>query len=75
MTYPSSGLSGAVVQPAREGRRRRFSEADIRNGVKIKLHYYNGRGEMKLASLAPQLLGASSTGETLAGFREGLKAD
>ena len=30
MTYPSSPLSGPVVPPAREGHRRRFSEADRR---------------------------------------------
>jgi hypothetical protein len=30
MTYPSSLLSGPVVLPAREGHRRRFSEADRR---------------------------------------------
>ena len=28
MTYPSSPLPGPVVPPAREGHRRRFSEAD-----------------------------------------------
>ncbi len=30
MTYPSSPLSGPIVPPAREGHRRRFSEADKR---------------------------------------------
>ena len=30
MTYPSSPLSGPIVPPAREGHRRRFSEADRR---------------------------------------------
>jgi hypothetical protein len=30
MTYPSSDLSGPLVPPAREGHRRRFSEADRR---------------------------------------------
>jgi hypothetical protein len=30
MTYPSSPLPGPVVPPAREGHRRRFSEADRR---------------------------------------------
>ena len=30
MTYPSSRLSGPAVPPAREGHRRRFSEADRR---------------------------------------------
>jgi hypothetical protein len=34
MTYPSSSLSGPVVAPAREGHRRRFSEADRRQILK-----------------------------------------
>jgi hypothetical protein len=38
MPYPSSALSGPVVPPAREGHRRRFSEADRRRILEEAAH-------------------------------------